>query len=74
VRVLVLVGVVMLGFGVYILVHGMNYPSQKSVLKVGEFEATVEEQHNVPVWVGGLMTAAGLALIWVGAKPRRDVP
>jgi hypothetical protein len=71
-RLVVLVGVVMLCFGVYILAHGLSYPSEKSVLKMGEFEATMEQQRNVPVWVGGLLTAAGVAVIWAGARRRGD--
>lgn len=69
-RVSVLVGVLLLGFGIYVIVRGVSYPSDKSVLKVGEFEATYEEHRAVPTWVGGLAAVAGLALIGMGARKR----
>jgi hypothetical protein len=71
-RLLILAGLALLGFGVYVLVHGVSYPSERSVLKVGEFEATYEEQRNVPAWAGALLGTAGVALIGVAVLRRRN--
>jgi hypothetical protein len=69
-RVLIVLGVLLVVLGAYVLVRGVSYPSQKSVLKVGEFEATYEEQRAVPTWVGAVVAVAGLALIGFGARKR----
>ena len=69
-RILVLLGVVLLAFGGFILVHGLNYPSERSTLKMGGFEASVEQQRSVPMWVGVVLLAAGVVLVGVGARRR----
>jgi hypothetical protein len=73
-RMMILVGVVLLGVGGFILVHGLSYPSEKSVFKMGEFEATMEQQRNVPAWAGGLVFAAGAVLVALGARRRGEGP
>ena len=44
---------------------GINYKTRKKVLDVGSIEATREETHriNVPPLAGGLIAAAGIALL-----------
>jgi hypothetical protein len=41
-------------------------------VKIGEFEAKVEEQRTVPVWVGGVVFFAGLGLIGYSLRRRGD--
>jgi hypothetical protein len=66
----VLLGIVLLGLGGYILVRGINYTSDKAVLKVGEFHATMEQKRSIPPWVGGVAVAAGVVMIMSGRRPR----
>ena len=70
-RPLSLVGLVLVAAGAFVLLRGLSFTSQKSVLKVGDFQASVEEHRAVPAWVGGVLVAAGLLLI-VGGSRRRS--
>jgi hypothetical protein len=46
---------------------GFNYRTRKKVLDIGTIEATREETHriNIPPLSGGLIAAAGIALLLV---------
>lgn len=70
-RVLVLIGVLLAGFGAFVLIRGFSYTKNRSEIKVGEFSATVQEKASIPPWVGGVAVVAGLALIVTGAGKRR---
>jgi hypothetical protein len=62
-----------LGFaalGGYILVRGMTYTTNRRVLEVGDFKASLEERQTAPTWVGGVALAVGLGLIVLGARRR----
>jgi hypothetical protein len=65
-------GIALIGLGAFLLGRGMTYRTQRSVLKVGDFEASVEEQRPLPVWIGGGAVAVGLVLALAGAGRRRD--
>ncbi len=56
-------GIVLVAVGIFILIRGWNYTSQRGVLTVGEFKASVEEKRGVPKWVGALLVAGGAVLI-----------
>jgi hypothetical protein len=58
-----ILGVVLLVIGAVVGLQGLKYTTHRSVLKVGDFEAKVEEDRVVPVWVGGVLVLAGLGLI-----------
>jgi hypothetical protein len=70
-RPLSLVGIVLVAVGGFILLRGLSFTSQKSVFKVGDFQASVEEHRTVPPWIGGLVFAAGVVLL-VGGSRRRS--
>lgn len=67
-----LIGTVLLIVGAFIGVRGLNYSTHRSVVKIGDFEAKVEEQRTVPVWVGGVIFFAGLGLIGYSLSRRGD--
>jgi hypothetical protein len=64
-----ILGIVLAGVGAFIVLRGLNYGSDRSVMRVGEFQASVETRRAVPVWVGGVAIVGGLLL--VGASVRR---
>ena len=66
------IGAVLLVVGAFIGLRGLNYSTQRSVVKIGEFEAKVEEQRTVPLWVGGVIFLAGLGLIGYSLSRRGD--
>ena len=68
-RPLTIAGVVLIAAGLFVSLRGVNYGSDRSVLRVGEFEASVEERRAIPTWVG--WTGAGLGLVLVLASLRK---
>lgn len=69
-KVLQIVGALLIAAGLYVLIQGASYPSDKSLFKVGGIEAKVEEQRAVPPWVGGVGLAVGVVLVVVGFGKR----
>jgi hypothetical protein len=67
-RVLQIVGIILIAGGLFILIKAPSYSSEKSVLKIGDVEARVEQQHAIPPWIGGTALAAGVILIVAGAR------
>lgn len=70
-KALVLVGVAAIVFGAVIVFRGITYKSDEAVLRVGEFEASVEARRPVPVWIGAAAIAGGVVLVITGARSRR---
>ena len=65
-----LAGLALLLVGGFVLFRGLSYTSQKSVLKVGDFHATMEERQTVPPWVGAVAVLGGIVLLVAGSRPR----
>lgn len=61
-------GILLLALGAFILFRGLSYTSNRSVLKVGEFQASVEERRTIPAWAGGLIAVAGIGLLVAGRR------
>ena len=66
----VILGLVLAGVGAFIVLRGLNYNYQRSVIRVGEFRTSVEEQRAIPTWVGGVAIVGGLLLVGAGARKR----
>jgi drug/metabolite transporter (DMT)-like permease len=64
-------GIVLVGLGVFIVLRGLNYGSQRSVMRVGDFQASVETRRAIPTWVGGVAIVGGLLLVGAGVRRRR---
>jgi len=69
-RPLILAGLVLLALGGFVLLRGLSYTSQKSVLDIGEFHATMEERQSVPPWIGAAAVVGGIALLVAGSRRR----
>jgi hypothetical protein len=67
-RVLQVLGALLILGGLYVLIGSFSYSSEKSLLKIGDVEAKVSQEHAIPPWVGGAGIAAGVILIVVGAR------
>lgn len=63
-----LAGVVLLLIGGLITVRGLSYRADRSVLKVGDVEAKVQERRAIPTWVGGILIVCGVAMVIAGAR------
>jgi hypothetical protein len=69
-RLALLVGIVLVAAGSYSLVRGLTYTSQRSVLKLGDLEASVEEKKTIPTWLGVAAVAGGALLVGVSIRRR----
>lgn len=67
-RVLQIVGGILILGGLFVLIQGASYSSEKSVFKIGDVEAKVSQEHSIPPWAGGAAVAAGVVLIVVGFR------
>lgn len=62
------VGILLIIAGAVVTARGFAYTRDRSVLKVGDFEASVEEKRTVPPWVGVAAIAAGAIIILAGQR------
>ena len=67
-RVLQVLGAILILGGLFVLIKSPSYSSQKSVLKIGDVEAKVSQDHVIPPWAGGAAVAVGGVLIVVGVR------
>jgi hypothetical protein len=67
-RVLQISGVVLIAIGLWIIIRPPSYSREESVLKFGNIEAKMQEQHPVPGWIGGAALGGGLVLVLVGLR------
>ena len=71
-KALLIAGLVVAALGAFVLVRGISYPSHRSVMRIGDLQATVQQDRAVPVWAGIAAVAAGALMIgagWRGRKP-----
>ena len=64
---LVLVRILLAAVGGFILVRGLTYTKDKSVIKIGDLQASIEERRTIPTWVGIVGIVGGLVLVAAGA-------
>jgi len=67
-RFLSIVGALLVAAGAFVVFKGVSYHKEESVFKVGQFEAKVQERHDVPQWIGGLGLGAGAVLLVLGLR------
>jgi hypothetical protein len=70
-RISAVLGVLLLVFGAFVLVTGMQYKDTKKILDVGDVEVKASDQRPVPKWVGIVALAGGVALLGVGMAGRK---
>ncbi len=63
-------GLVLIAAGVFLILRPPHYASQQSVLKLGDLEATMQQERTVPGWVGGAVLGAGVVLLGAGLFKR----
>lgn len=68
---LAIVGVVLIILGIIALAYqGITYTTKEKIIDLGPLKAEVEKKKTIPLppVFGGLAIAAGVFLVWVGAK------
>ena len=63
-------GAVLIVIGVWMVMRPPSYSREESVFKLGDVEAKMQQERQVPGWVGGMALGAGLVLLVVGSKSR----
>ena len=63
-------GAVLIVIGVWMVIRPPSYSHEESVFKLGDVEAKMQQERQVPGWVGGMALGAGLVLLVVGSKSR----
>ena len=69
-RVSLIGGILLIAAGAVLMARGFAYTSQRSVLKVGDFEASLEEKRPVSPWFGAGAIVAGVVIILAGERRR----
>ena len=69
-RALQISGAVLIVIGLWMIIRPPSYSREESVLRLGDIEAKMQQEHPVPGWVGGLALGAGLVLVVVGMTKR----
>ena len=62
-RPLTLAGLALIAVGLFVAVRGASYRRDRSVFKMGEIEASIQEERAVPPWAGVVGVVAGALLI-----------
>jgi len=70
VRAIQVSGAVLIVIGVWMVIRPPSYSREESVFKLGDVEAKMQQERQVPGWVGGMALGAGLVLLVVGSKSR----
>jgi hypothetical protein len=68
---LVLAGIVVAVLGVFVLTRGISYPTHRSMMRVGDLEASVQDQRTVPPWLGVVAVGGGALMIGAGLRRRK---
>jgi hypothetical protein len=70
-KALTVVGVVLIVLGIIALAYqGITYTTREKVIDLGPLKASVEKEKTIPLppVLGGLAVAAGVFLVWMGAR------
>jgi drug/metabolite transporter (DMT)-like permease len=62
-RTSLIAGLLLIGAGIFLVLRPPHYSSQQSVVKIGGFEANVNEERALPGWVGGVVLGGGVVLL-----------
>lgn len=68
-----IIGILLIVLGLTgLVVRGVNWETEETVVDLGPIEAKKEEQHSVPIppIAGALALAGGVALVLVGSRSR----
>lgn len=67
----IILGVVLIGFGTWVVSGHAVHQTKREVLRIGEVKASLTEDHTLPAWVGYVSSAGGVVLLLAAAGRRR---
>jgi hypothetical protein len=62
-RISLIAGLILVAAGIFMILRPIHYPTNRSVLKLGSLQASVQEDRTLPPWAGGVVLGAGVALL-----------
>jgi hypothetical protein len=68
---LMIVGIVVAVLGAFVLTKGLSYPSHRSMMRIGDLQASVQQERAVPTWVGVVLLAGGALMIGASLRGRK---
>ncbi|HKQ18187.1 MAG TPA: hypothetical protein VJW75_00440 [Candidatus Eisenbacteria bacterium] len=68
-RPIVTFGIALIIGGLFVIFQEVPYTSERQVMKFGDVEATVQERHTVPAWIGIFSVVGGVVLLAAGLSP-----
>ncbi len=71
---IVLIGIVLIAFGVIALAYqGITYTTQEKVLQIGPLEATKKTEKRIPLppILGAAALASGIVLVFMGGRKKQ---
>jgi hypothetical protein len=66
----VILGVILVALGAWAATGNATYKTKRDVVTVGDFKASVQEEHTVPPWVGYLGIGAGIVVLMTTVRRR----
>ncbi len=69
-RIMPIVAGALIAAGLFLIVRPPVYTSDERVLKLGDIEARMQQDHRLPGWVGGMVLGAGVVLLVTGLSKR----
>jgi drug/metabolite transporter (DMT)-like permease len=67
-RLYAVIGALLILLGAVVLLQGVSFSKNETVLQIGGLKAQVKRDEPVPQWAGVLAVVAGLVLVGVGMK------
>jgi hypothetical protein len=62
-RVSLIAGLILIAAGIFMILRPLHYATDRSVVKLGSFQAKVEAERTLPPWAGGVVLGAGVVLL-----------
>lgn len=69
-RTSIIAGLILIAAGIFLILRPFHYGTEQSVVKLGNFQATVRQEQTLPGWVGGAVLGAGVILLGAGLFKR----
>ncbi len=66
------VGVLIIIVGGFVLLRGISFTKDKSVIDVGPISVSAEQKQSVPSWVGAVAVGVGLVMVVGGVVSKKS--
>jgi uncharacterized membrane protein len=67
----VIAGVILIAIGIYVVAGQAIFKTDREVVKIGGFAASVSESRTVPQWAGAIAIVVGGVLVFAGLRGKK---